>query len=194
MLNMASRKQISYESEKTSLNCAVSMSSCSCYQYRLQWVPNIITLAWVGIVCSYPPTLSVGIRPNRYSYNLIEDSGEFVVNISSKDILQAVDFCGVVSGKDVDKFSDTGFTPKIAEKVKLPLIRECPVNLECIVKKKIPLDILHLFLGEIINVHITEDILNEKGKINFTKVAPIVYNQDEYWSLHKKIAIYEFSK
>lgn len=156
--------------------------------------PNIITLAWVGTVSSDPPMLGLGIRPHRYSYGLIEDSGEFVVNIPTKDILRETDFCGMVSGKDVDKFSETGLTPEPAEKVKPPLIRECPVNIECIVKKKIPLGVHHLFLGEIVRVHVDQDILNEKGRIDFTKVAPIVYNQGEYWSLHQKIGIHGFSQ
>ena len=155
--------------------------------------PNIITLAWVGIVCSNPPTISLGIRPTRYTYGLIETSGEFVVNIPTTDLLQAVDFCGVVSGKEVNKFAETGLTPAIADKVKPPLIRECPVNIECIVKQKISIGIHDLFLGQVIKVHINEDILNEKGKINFTQISPIVYNQGEYWSLHEQIAIHGFS-
>jgi len=155
---------------------------------------NIITLAWVGIVCSDPPTLSLGIRPHRYSYALIEDVGEFVVNIPTVEILREADFCGMVSGKDVDKFSQTGLTPKPAEKVKPPLIQECPVNIECVVKRKIPLGAHHLFLGEIVHVHVDEDALNEKGRIDFNKVAPFVFNQGEYWELHQKIGQYGFSK
>lgn len=156
--------------------------------------PNIITLAWVGTLSSDPPTVGLGIRPYRYSYKLIEDSGEFVVNIPNEDILKETDFCGMVSGENVDKFSETGLTPEPAEKVKPPLIRECPVNIESIVKKRIPLGIHHLFIGEIVRVHVDEDILNEKGRIDFTKVAPFVFNQDEYWSLNQKIGVYGFSK
>jgi len=156
--------------------------------------PNIITLAWVGVVCSDPPTLGLGIRPQRHSYGLIEDSGEFVVNIPTVEMLRQVDFCGVVSGRDVDKFSETGLTPEPAEKVKPPLIRECPVNIECVVKDEIPLGVHHLFLGEVVCVHVDQDVLNEKGGIDFTKIAPFVYNQREYWSLHKKIGMHGFSK
>lgn len=156
--------------------------------------PNIITLAWAGIVCSDPPTLSVGIRPHRHSYRLIEESGEFVVNIPTTEMLEQTDFCGVVSGKEVDKFSATGLTPEPAEKVKSPLIRECPVNIECTVKKKIPLGVHHLFLGEVVCVHIDEEILDEEGRIDFTKVSPFVYNQGEYWSLRQKMGIHGFTK
>ena len=156
--------------------------------------PNIITLAWAGIVCSDPPTLGVGIRPHRHSYRLIEESGEFVVNVPTTEILEQTDFCGVVSGKDVDKFSATGLTPESAEHVKPPLIRECPVNIECTVKKKVPLGVHHLFLGEVVCVHFDEEILDEEGRIDFTKVSPFVYNQGEYWSLNKKIGVHGFTE
>ena len=156
--------------------------------------PNIITLAWAGVVCSDPPTLGLGIRPPRYSYRLIEDAGEFVVNLPTVNILKEVDFCGTVSGKAVDKFSETELTPEPAEHVKPPLIRECPVNLECILKQKIPIGVHSLFLGEIVAVHVDEDILDENGKLDFTKVAPFVYNPGEYWSLHQRIRIGGFSK
>ena len=156
--------------------------------------PNMITLAWAGVVCSDPPMLGLGIRPHRYSYGLIEASREFVVNIPTVEILKETDFCGVVSGKDVDKFSETGLTTEAAEKVKPPLIRECPVNIECIVKEKIPLGAHHLFLGEVVSVHVDQDVLDEKGRIDFSKVSPFVYNQGEYWSLHRKIGGHGFSK
>jgi len=156
--------------------------------------PNIITLAWAGVACSDPPTLGLGIRPHRYSYGLIEASGEFVVNIPTRKILKEADLCGVVSGKDVDKFSETGLTPEPAEKVKPPLIRECPVNIECVVKMKIPLGVHHLFLGEVVRVHVDQEILDDEGRIDFTRLTPFVYNQDEYWSLGKKIGVHGFSK
>jgi flavin reductase (DIM6/NTAB) family NADH-FMN oxidoreductase RutF len=156
--------------------------------------PNIITLAWAGIVCSDPPTIGVGIRPHRHSYSLIEESREFVVNIPTTRILEQTDLCGVVSGKDVDKFSATGLTPEPAEEVRPPLIRECPVNIECIVKEKVPLGVHHLLLGEVVCVHIDEEILDEDGRIDFTKASPFVYNQGEYWSLHQKIGVHGFTK
>jgi len=179
------------ESPSTALfPCPVVLVTCVDHTGK----PNIITLAWAGVACSDPPMLGLGIRPHRYSYGLIEESGEFVVNIPTKKILKETDFCGIVSGKDVDKFSETGLTPEPAEKVKPPLIRQCPVNIECVVKKKIPLGVHHLFLGEVVLVHVDQDILNEKGRIDFTKVSPFVYNHDEYWSLYQKIGIHGFSK
>ena len=156
--------------------------------------PNIITLAWAGTVCSNPPTVALGIRPKRYSYELIEASSEFVVNIPNRSILKETDFCGVTSGRDVDKFSETGLTSEPAEKVKPPLIQECPINIECIVRKKIPLGSHHLFLGEVVLVHVDENLLNKAGRINFSKAAPFVYNQREYWSLRGRIGTHGFSK
>lgn len=170
--------------------CPVVLVTCVDSEGR----PNIITLAWAGTVCSDPPTLGLGIRPYRYSYQLIEDAGEFVVNIPTVDILKETDYCGMVSGKDVNKFSETGLTSEPALKVKPPLIQECPVNIECVLKKKIPLGVHHLFLGEIVSVHLDKNVLNEEEKLDFNKIAPFVYNQGEYWSLNKKIGTYGFTK
>lgn len=156
--------------------------------------PNIITLAWVGTVCSEPPTVGLGIRPSRYSHKLIKDSKEFVVNIPPAKFIKETDFCGVVSGKDVDKFSEIKLTPEPADKVQAPLIRECPVNMECALKNVIPLGAHDLFLGEIVQVHVDEDVLDEKGHIDFKKADPFVYNVGEYWNLNKKIGTYAFTK
>jgi flavin reductase (DIM6/NTAB) family NADH-FMN oxidoreductase RutF len=155
--------------------------------------PNIITLGWVGTVCSDPPTVGIGIRPHRYSCKLIEDSGEFVVNIPTERILKETDYCGVYSGRDVDKFSETGLTPESASQVKPPLIRECPVNMECIVRNRVALGSHNLFLGEIVCVHVDKRVLDDKGVIDFTKVSAFVYNQGEYWNLNKKIGTHGFS-
>jgi len=154
---------------------------------------NIITLAWAGTICSDPPIIGLGIRPHRYSYKLIEEAGEFVVNIPTTKILRETDFCGMVSGKDIDKFSETKLTPEPAEKVKPPLIHECPVNMECILKQKIPFGVHHLIIGEVVSVHVDQEILDENGRIDFTKVSPFVYNQGEYWSLKKKIGTHGYS-
>ncbi len=116
------------------------------------------------------------------------------MNIPTANILKEVDFCGVVSGQDLDKLSQTGLTPTSAEKVQPPLIKECPVNLECTLKEKITLGSHDLFLGEVIAVHVDQEVLNEKGKLDFNKLAPFVYNQGEYWSLSQRIGTYGFSK
>jgi flavin reductase (DIM6/NTAB) family NADH-FMN oxidoreductase RutF len=156
--------------------------------------PNIITLAWAGTVCSEPPTIALGIRPSRYSHKLIESTREFVVNIPTTKILRETDYCGVTSGKAIAKFSKTKLTQEPADKVNPPLIRECPVNMECILKDKLPLGTHDLFLGEIVQVHIDQEVLDQKGNIDFIKADPFVYNQDEYWNIHKKLGNYGFSK
>ncbi len=155
--------------------------------------PNIITLAWNGIVCSEPPTIGISIRPHRYSCGLIENSGEFAVNIPPTKILRETDYCGVFSGKNLDKFAETKLTPEPSKQIQPPLIKECPVNMECISKNKISLGSHYLFLGEIVQVHVDKNILNEKGAIDFNKASPFVYNQGEYWNLNKIIGLHGFS-
>lgn len=170
--------------------CPVVLVTCVDIKGR----PNIITLAWAGTVCSDPPMVGLGIRPHRHSYLLLEEAKEFVVNIPTLNLLRSTDFCGMVSGKNVDKFSETGLTPEPAKKVKPPTIKECPVNIECAVKTKIPLGVHHLFLGEIVQVQVDPTILDENGRIDFTRLDLFVYNQGEYWSLHRKLGIHGFSK
>jgi flavin reductase (DIM6/NTAB) family NADH-FMN oxidoreductase RutF len=155
---------------------------------------NIITLAWAGTVCSEPPMIGLGIRPSRHSHGLIKNSKEFVVNVPSTKILKETDYCGITSGRDINKFSETNLNPEQADKVGVPLIGECPVNMECILKDVIPLGTHDLFIGEIVQVHIDQDILDKKGNIDFKKADPFTYNQGEYWSLNKKIGTYGYSK
>jgi flavin reductase (DIM6/NTAB) family NADH-FMN oxidoreductase RutF len=152
--------------------------------------PNIITLAWAGMVCSEPPTLSISIRPQRYSYGLIKESGEFVVNIPSSDIMRQTDICGTVSGKDKDKFALTKLTPEKAKTVRPPLIKECPVSLECKVKQTLTLGTHEVFMGEIVAVHIDESVMTPSGGIDYTKAKPFTFNRSEYWSLKEKIGFY----
>ena len=158
--------------------------------------PNIITLAWAGMVCSEPPMLSISIRPHRYSYGLIKESGEFVVNIPSSDIMRQTDICGTVSGKDTDKFALTKLTPEKAKAVKPPLIKECPVNLECKVKQTLILGTHEVFIGEIVAVHIDESVMTPSNSaenlrgIDYAKAKPFTFNRSEYWSLKDKIGFY----
>lgn len=170
--------------------CPVVLATC----VDAKGTPNIITLAWAGTVCSEPPILGLGIRPSRYSHKLIKDAKEFVVNIPTAKIIKETDYCGVTSGKDVDKFSETNLTPEPADKVQAPLIRECPLNMECILKDVIPLGAHDLFLGEIVQVHVNENVLDAKGHIDFKKADPFVYSVGEYWNLNKKIGTYGYTK
>jgi len=157
---------------------------------------NIITIAWIGVVCSEPTILSVSIRPGRHSYSLIKQTGEFVVNIPSESQLAALDFCGVASGRDVDKFKELGLTAIPASKVSAPLIKECPVNLECKVIDIRKLGTHDMFLGEVVAVHMNEEVMNEKGNIDISRLQPIAYcpQAAEYWSLKQAIGTYGFTK
>lgn len=150
--------------------------------------PNIITLAWVGTVCSDPPMVGISIRPSRYSHTLVHQTGEFVVNLPSSAQLEAMDYCGVASGREVDKFAVTGLTPIPAELVKAPLIDECPVNMECRVLQTISLGSHDLFLAEILRVHRPVEETME------TLTGGVAYGNGRYLSLDKPIGTYGFAK
>lgn len=154
--------------------------TCGDYSGRF----NVITISWCGIVCSQPPMLSISIRENRFSFNMIKQSGEFVVNITGAKLVKAVDYCGNNSGENIDKFKNAGLTPAPASKVKPPLIEESPVNLECQVRKILELGSHHAFIAEIVATHLNEDVLDEKGKLDIKKLDPLIYgtNARQYWS------------
>ena len=137
--------------------------------------PNIITLSWCGVVCSEPPMIGVGIMTSRFSYDIIKDAGEFVINIPTEDQVRHTDFCGHVSGRDEDKFEKCGFTPKKGSEVSAPIIKECPVNIECRTVQSILLGSHELFIGEIVAIHAEEGCIDEKGYVDIEKVKPFVY-------------------
>jgi flavin reductase (DIM6/NTAB) family NADH-FMN oxidoreductase RutF len=158
--------------------------------------PNIITLAWVGVVNSEPPMIGISIRSERYSHACIKRSKEFVVNLPSEEMVRKVDACGVLSGKETDKFASMEWKQVTAQKVKPPLIDECPVQMECRVKEMISLGSHDLFLGEIVALHVKEEVQKEKGRIDIPKVLPLVFcpGANEYWNLGKCIGHYGFTK
>jgi len=155
--------------------------------------PNIITLAWAGTINSEPPMLSISVRKERYSYNLIKEKGQFVVNLTTEKLAFATDFCGVKSGKDVDKFAVTGLTPEKASKLDVPLIKESPVNIECIVKNIIELGSHDMFIGEIVAVNVDEKLMDKKGKLHLEKAGLICYSHGEYWSLGQALGYFGYS-
>jgi flavin reductase (DIM6/NTAB) family NADH-FMN oxidoreductase RutF len=156
--------------------------------------PNVLTIAWTGVVCSEPPMVSVAIQPPRYSHSLITHARDFVINIPSAGLLRAVDACGLTSGREADKFAANGLTPVAATRVKAPLIQECPVNLECEVRQVLSLGTHDLFLAEVVAVHVEEAIQNEKGRIDFSKMQPFSFNNGEYWTLGEKLGSLGFSR
>jgi flavin reductase (DIM6/NTAB) family NADH-FMN oxidoreductase RutF len=157
--------------------------------------PNIITLAWTGVLCSEPPQIGVSITPARYSHDLIRKSGEFVVNVPTSDILKEVDYCGSVSGRRVDKFKETKLTPVKANKVEPPLIKECPVSMECMVKNIVQLGSHDLFVGEIVGVDIDESRSPEGRKEGLMGLKPVVFSPltGEYFSLGQLLGSRGFS-
>lgn len=166
------------------------MVSCG----RKREKPNIITLAWVGTVCSDPVMVSISVRPERYSYNIIRETGEFVINLTTKDLAYAADYCGVKSGRDVDKFAELCLTPGKAEKLKeAPLIEESPVNLECRVAEIKELGSHHMFLSEVLAVDVDESYLDKKGKFHLNDTGLLVYSHGEYFSLGEKCGSFGYS-
>jgi flavin reductase (DIM6/NTAB) family NADH-FMN oxidoreductase RutF len=154
---------------------------------------NVMAVAWAGVVCSNPPQISVSITANRHTYQLLRERGEFVVSIPSEAQLWAVDYCGCVSGKNVDKFAEAGLTKVSATKVSPPLIAECPVNLECVLRVSLSLGDYYMFIGEVVAVHADESVLDEKGQVDYGRANPVVYTFGQYWSLGKQVGRYGFS-
>jgi flavin reductase (DIM6/NTAB) family NADH-FMN oxidoreductase RutF len=157
---------------------------------------NIITLAWVGVVNSEPPMIGISIRPGRYSHACVRRSKEFVVNLPSEEMVRKVDACGVLSGKETDKFASMEWNEISAHRVKAPLIDECPVQMECEVKEILSLGSHDLFLAEVVALHVKEEVQNEKGRIDILKALPLVFcpGANEYWNLGKCIGHYGFTK
>lgn len=154
---------------------------------------NIITVAWTGTVCSDPAMLYISVRPERYSYHMIRETGEFVVNLTTKDLVKATDYCGVRSGKDVDKWKEMHLTPGKAANVSAPVILESPVNIECKVTKVEELGSHHMFLAEVVSVDVDPDYLNEKGKFELNKLGLAAYSHGEYLETGKVIGSFGYS-
>src|SRR5512137_2289055 len=130
-----------------------------------EWKPNLITIAWAGNVCSDPPMLSISVRPERYSHEIIRTTREFVVNVPSIGQARAVDWCGVVSGRHEDKFAATGLTPSPCLKVRPPIVLECPINIECRVKKSLELGTHTMFVAEVVAVQVSAELVDKKGAL-----------------------------
>ena len=134
-----------------------------CTNPALAGKPNIITVAWAGTVCTNPPMLSISVRPERYSYHMIEESGEFVVNLTTEQLVRATDFCGVRSGKDIDKFKEMHLTPLPSKEISAPGIAESPVNIECKVREIKPLGSHTMFLADVVNVTVDDKFFDKKN-------------------------------
>ena len=150
-------------------------------------------MAWAGTVCTNPPMVSISVRPERHSYQMIKESGEFVINLVTKDLVFATDYCGVKSGRDVDKFKEMKLKKEKAEKVAAPLIAQSPVNLECRVTECKELGSHHMFVAEIVSVHIDEKYMDEKGKFHLNETGLVTYSHGEYFALGKRLGSFGYS-
>ncbi|HHT98392.1 MAG TPA: flavin reductase family protein [Clostridiales bacterium] len=154
---------------------------------------NIITIAWAGTICSNPAMVSISIKKERYSYNIIKENKEFVINLVTKDLVRQTDFCGVRSGKDIDKFKEMKLTPIKGQKVNAPIIDQSPLNIECIVKEIIPLGSHDMFLAEVVNVTVDKRYMDDKGKFHLNKSDLIAYSHGEYFRLGEKLGKFGYS-
>lgn len=154
---------------------------------------NIITIGWAGTVCTNPPMVSISVRPERYSYPILKETGEFVINLTTRSLAYATDYCGVKSGREVDKFRALGLTPLKADKVAAPLIAESPVNIECRVRQVLPLGSHHMFLADVLAVHADEKYMDEKHKFHLEKAEPIVYSHGAYLVCGEQLGTFGYS-
>lgn len=155
--------------------------------------PNIITVAWAGTICSEPPMVSVSIRKERHSHGIISETGEFVINLVTKDLCFATDYCGVKSGRDVDKFKEMNLTPCPMSVVKAPGIAESPVCIECKVKDIVPLGSHDMFTAEVVNVSVNKDFMTESGKFELNKSNLVAYSHGEYFTLGEYLGKFGYS-
>lgn len=154
---------------------------------------NLFTVAWTGTICSDPPMVSISVRPERYSYHMIEETGEFVINLTTEALAFATDYCGVKSGRDVDKWQEMNLTPAAGEQVKAPLVAESPVNLECRVTQKLELGTHHMFLAEVLAIHVDDRYMDENGRFRLNDAKPLVYSHGTYLSTGKELGTFGYS-
>ncbi|WP_315121349.1 flavin reductase family protein [uncultured Clostridium sp.] len=147
---------------------------------------NVFTVGWVGTACTHPPMITISIRPERLSYEYIKETREFVINLPTKSLVKEVDYCGVRSGKNIDKIKHLNLTLENADTVNAPIIKECPIALECKLKEIIPLGSHHLFLAEVSSVSVEDSLIDDKGKIHFENVNLICYSHGEYFPIPQK--------
>lgn len=155
--------------------------------------PNIITVAWAGTVCSAPAMLSISVRKERYSYSIIEETGEFAVNLVNKELTFATDYCGVRSGRDVDKFREMKLTEQPSRYISAPGIAESPLILECKVKQQIPLGTHDMFLAEVVGVSVDERYMDEKGTFHLNDAKLTAYSHGTYFELGEALGTFGFS-
>jgi len=155
--------------------------------------PNIITIAWTGILNSTPPVTYISVRPERYSHDIISQSKEFVINLTTRDLVFACDYCGVKSGAKEDKFKSTKLTPGAASEINAPILMESPVNIECRVREVLPLGTHDMFIANIMAVQIDERFIDKNGKLDMSLCGLIAYSHGEYFALGEKLGSFGYS-
>ena len=154
---------------------------------------DIITVAWTGTICTNPPMVYISVRPERHSYHMIKETGEFVINLTTEKLAKATDFCGVRSGRDVDKFKETGLTREKADIVSAPMIQESPVSIECRVKEIKELGSHHMFLADVVAVHADEHYMDENNRFDLNLAKPLVYSHGEYMGTGNQLGTFGYS-
>ena len=154
---------------------------------------NILTIAWTGTICSNPPMLSISVRKERHSYPMIHETGEFVVNLTTEDLVFATDYCGVKRGRDVDKWKEMNLTRESGEVVKAPMIKESPVNIECRVTEEKDLGSHVMFLAEVVSVHVDKAYMDDQQKFHLDKANPIVYSHGTYFGMGRELGTFGYS-
>ena len=167
----------------------VVMVSCN----RKGEKPNIVTVAWTGTICSDPAMVSISVRPVRYSHDIIGETGEFVINLVTKDLTYATDYCGVRSGRDVDKFKEMNLTPLPSKMIDAVGIEESPVNIECKVVEVKKLGSHDMFIAEVVNVTVDDRYMDENNKFNLNDSDLVAYSHGEYFTLGEKIGTFGYS-
>lgn len=154
---------------------------------------DIVTVAWAGTICTNPPMVSISVRPERFSHHMLMETGEFVINLTTKELAFATDYCGVKSGRDVDKWKEMNLTPVMGNVVKVPCIAESPVNIECKVVKVEKLGSHDMFTAEVVAVQVDDSYMDEKNSFHLSQANPIVYSHGEYYLLGEKVGRFGYS-
>lgn len=155
--------------------------------------PNIITVAWAGTICTNPAMVSISVRPERYSYDIIKETKEFVINLVTQDLVYATDYCGVKSGREIDKFKEMKLTPLASTKISAPGIAESPVNLECRVEQVLELGSHHMFIAKVEAVTVDEKYIDASGKFCLNDTGLVAYSHGEYFNLGEKLGSFGYS-
>lgn len=154
---------------------------------------NLITVAWTGTLCSDPPKTYISLRPERYSHEIIKKTGEFIINLPSSHIIRSIDYCGVTSGRNTDKFAACRLTRGNAFELSCPSVAESPISIECRVSEIIPLGSHDMFMADIVSVDVDEDYIDEKGRLRIEKCSLAAYAHGSYFALGKKIGSFGYS-